>query len=199
MPYTYKTTGTQVAADFSAQISGKVVLTTGVSPGGLGGEFVTRIAEHNPKLLILASRNLAKAQKCAEAISAVAPDVKTRLLELDLASMASVRKAAGEVMAYTDVPAIDVLCLNAGIMAVPYAKTVDGLESQFGANHIGHFLFVNLIMDKVLRAQNGGRVVSVSSFGHKLGGVNFADLGFGVSRLHSTLLPIRRVRCGLLI
>ena len=116
MPYTYKTTGTQVAADLSSQISGKIVLTTGVSPGGLGGEFVTKIAAHNPKLLVLASRNLAKAQEVTEAISAVAPNVKTRLLELDLANMASVRKAAGEVMAYTDVPAIDVLVLNAGIM-----------------------------------------------------------------------------------
>ena len=181
MPYTYKTTGTQVAADLSSQISGKVILTTGVSPGGLGGEFVTKIAAHNPKLLILASRNLAKAQQVTEAISAVSPNVKTRLLELDLANMASVRKAAGEVMAYTDVPAIDALVLNAGIMAVPYNKTADGLESQFGANHIGHFLFVNLIVDKVLSAQDGGRVVSVSSVGHRIGPVNFSDLGWSVS------------------
>ncbi|MCJ1324247.1 hypothetical protein MMC10_000909 [Thelotrema lepadinum] len=177
MPYTFDTTGTEVAADLSSHIAGKIVLTTGVSPNGLGAQFLTTIAVHKPRLLILAGRSLDKAKETAEAIKAVASDVETRLLELDLASLASVRKAADEVLAYPE-EAIDVLVLNAGIMAPPYSTTAEGLESQFGANHIAHFLFTNLVMPKVLKAKNGGRVVSVTSVGHRLSPVRFDDLGF---------------------
>ena len=186
MPYTYTTTGTEVAADLSSHIAGKVILTTGVSPNGLGAVFLTTIAAHKPRLLILANRNLDKAKETAEAVKAVASGVETRLLQLDLASLASVRKAADEVLAYPE-EAIDVLVLNAGIMAPPYSTTAEGLESQFGANHIAHFLFANLIMSKVLKAKDGGRVVSVTSNGHRLSPVRFEDVGFAVSRILDVL------------
>ena len=74
---------------------------------------------------------------------------------------------------------------NAAIMAVPYAKTVDGVESQFGTNHIGHFLFTNLIMPKLLAAKRGARVLNVSSSGHKRGQVRFDDYNFEVCQFSS--------------
>ncbi|KAK7964446.1 hypothetical protein PG988_011420 [Apiospora saccharicola] len=99
--------------------------------------------------------------------------VETRLLQLDLGSFASVRKAAQEVNAYAE--NIDVLVNNAGIMAVPYAQTEDGLESQLQTNHLGHFLFTNLIMDKILASGPTSRVVNVSSQGYRIGGVRYFD------------------------
>ena len=185
MVYGYTTSGTEVAADCSEQIAGKVVLTTGVSPNGLGAEFVNTIAVQKPRLLILANRNLDKAAETAKAINAAAPSVEVRLLKLDLASQAAVREAAKEVLAYSE-EAIDVLVLNAGIMAPPYSKTADGLESQFGANHIGHFLFTNLVLPKVLKAKDGGRVVSVTSNGFNISFVRFDDLNFDASEAENS-------------
>ncbi|TFK78017.1 NAD(P)-binding protein, partial [Polyporus arcularius HHB13444] len=72
---------------------------------------------------------------------------------------------------------IDVLVNNAGIMATPYGKTVDGIESQFGTNHIGHFLFTNLIIPKLLESKQG-RVVNVSSNGHRLSDIRWDDFNF---------------------
>ncbi|KAI4153955.1 MAG: hypothetical protein LQ340_001973 [Diploschistes diacapsis] len=178
MTYTKETTGAEVASNLSPHIRNKTVLVTGVSPKGLGAEFLSTIAAHAPGLLILAGRTTSKCRQTAQALASVRPSVKTRVLELDLASQKSVRGAADEVNGWTDVPAIDVLVLNAGIMAAPYSLTEDGLESQFGGNHVGHFLLANLIMGKVLKAQEGGRVVSVSSDGFRLGPIRFDDLGF---------------------
>ena len=83
-----------------------------------------------------------------------------------------------EVNAYAE--PIDVLINNAGIMAAPYATTVDGLEAQFATNHVGPFLFTNLIMQRVLAAGRGARVVNVSSSGHALEGIRWDDYGFSV-------------------
>lgn len=66
-------------------------------------------------------------------------------------------------------------------MAVPYSKSVDGLESQFATNHIGHFLFTNLIIPKLLAAEKGARIINVSSSGHKREQLRFDDYGFEVS------------------
>lgn len=173
-----KTTADEVAAACSAQIRGKVILVTGVSPKGIGAYFVLSIAKQQPKLLILAGRSVSKAAETAKEIEAVAPAVETRLLELDLGSQKQVRKAAKEVLAYEE--SIDVLVNNAGIMACSYGLTEDGLEKQFGTMHIGHFLFTNLIMDNLLKG-SGARVVSVSSDGFRLSPVRFNDIGFDVS------------------
>ena len=172
-PYNFKTTAEEVAADCSDIIRGKVILTTGVTPGGIGATFVEKIARHSPKLLILAGRNIGKCEETAKAIKFTSPGVFTRLLELDLGSLEQTRKAAAEVNGYTE--SIDVLCNNAGVMASPYTLTKDGLETQFAVNHIGHFLFTNLIMPKLLAAPGGARIISVSSDGHRLGPVRFDD------------------------
>ena len=173
MPYSRDTTAEKVASDFSSHIAGKVILTTGVSPNSLGAAFVLAIAQHKPSLLILAGRSLAKLGQTASELEKTAPGVKVQTLELDLASQSSVKQAASQVAE----PVIDVLVLNAGIMGVPYAKTPEGIETQFGANH---FLFANLLMPKVIKAEGGGRVVSVSSNGYRLGPIRFEDMNFDV-------------------
>lgn len=100
-------------------------------------------------------------------------------MELDLSSLETVRTAAKEVNGWIDVPNIDVLVNNAGIMAVPYSLTVDEYESQLATNHLGPFLFTNLIMAKIL-ASSTPRIVMVSSDGHDLCPMRFYDYHFRV-------------------
>lgn len=180
-PYNTNTTADVVVRDLASQITGKVVLTTGVSPGGLGAFFVQQIAAANPALLILAGRNPSKTKATADALAKANPKVKTRILQLDLDSLKKVRKAAAEVNSWANVPAIDVLVNNAAIMACDYGKTEDGIEQQFAVGHIGPFLFTNLIMKKILAAK-APRVVNVSSDGHRLSAIRWPDIGFSVSR-----------------
>ncbi|KAK4120495.1 NAD(P)-binding protein [Parathielavia appendiculata] len=175
--YNAQTTGSELVQELADHIRGKVILTTGVSPGGLGAHFVEAVAVAKPALLILTGRNPAKVQQTANVLAESHPSVKTRILALDLGSLAAVRKAAAEVNSWDDVPAIDVLINNAGIMAVDYAVSPDGFESHFATNHLGHFLFTNLIMGKILAAGKP-RVVNVSSDGHRLSPVRFDDLDF---------------------
>lgn len=174
--YSFATTAEDIANDYRDRIRGKVVLTTGVSPGGLGADFVERLAVYEPKLLILAGHDISKSERTAEAIKTVAPHVKIRVLELDLSSQKQIRKAAQEVNAYGE--PIDVLVNNAGVHSGQYSTTVDGIEDHFGTNHIGHFLFTNLIMDQVLAAGPSARVVNVASSGHRFSPVRFDDWGF---------------------
>lgn len=179
MPPNYDATATAsgIVDDLASEIQGKVVMTTGVSPGGLGSHFVEAIAKASPALLILAARSLEKAEQTAQTIKAINPDVETRALELDLGSLAAVRKAADTVLSWTDVPLIDVLVNNAGIMAVDYALTSDGYESQFATNHLAPFLLTNLIMNKLL-VSSSPRVVNVSSDGHRLSHIRWDDYNF---------------------
>ncbi|RDX44010.1 dehydrogenase [Lentinus brumalis] len=170
------TAAEEVAAVLSSHIAGKTILVTGVTPGGLGAHFAKVVAAHKPKLLILAGRSVPKAAETARELEAAHPGVATRTLELDLGSQAQIRKAAAEVLSWPE--PIDVLVNNAGIMATPYGKTVDGIESQFGTNHIGHFLFTNLIMPKLLESKQGPRVVNVSSNGHRLSDIRWDDFNF---------------------
>lgn len=179
-PYKFETTAEEVIGDLQSHIAGKVILTTGVSPGGLGAEFVEQIARAKPKLLILAGRNKSKVEATAQKIAEITKDggaVETRILELDLGSLAKVREAAAEVNAYPE--DIDVLVNNAGIMATEYAKTVDGFEGQFGTNHLAPWLFTNLIIDKIIKS-SAPRIVNISSDGYRLGGIRFHDVGFKV-------------------
>lgn len=176
---TYQATGQELVTRYHGEIQGKVVLTTGVSPGGLGAHFLQTIAESQPALLILAGRDALKTQATADEITEKYPKQKFKLLHLDLSSLAAVRVAAQEVLTWSDVPSVDILVNNAGIMAVPFSLSVDGYEIQFASNHLGHFLFTNLIMPKILAAPTP-RVVTVSSGGHRFGAVRFADLNFDV-------------------
>ncbi|RDW80305.1 retinol dehydrogenase 13 [Coleophoma cylindrospora] len=170
-----KKTASSLAQHYAPQIEGKVVLTTGVSPSTLGAVFVHAIAKSKPALLILAGRNMAKVQETAKALDA--ENVKTRTLELNLGSLTDVRAAAATVNGWADVPYIDVLVNNAGVMALDYGVSPEGHENHLAINHLGPFLFTNLIMDKVL-ASATPRVVMVSSDGHRLCPIRFDDVNF---------------------
>lgn len=167
-----------IAADNASSIANKIILTTGVTQGGLGATFVQEIAKHKPRLLILAGRSPAKVQATVDRI---APEpssagVQIRILQLDLSSQQQVREAAKTVLGY-DEPHIDVLVNSAGTMAGPFKTTAEGIEYQFGCNHIGHFLLTNLIMPKLLSAP-APRIVNVASDGHRFSGIRVDDPSF---------------------
>ncbi|XXG99262.1 hypothetical protein Hte_005599 [Hypoxylon texense] len=165
----------ELAVRYASHIEGKVVLTTGVSPGGIGAGFVAGIARARPALLVLAGRNPARVQRTADALSAAG--ARVRVLELDLVSLAAVRAAADTVNGWDDVPRIDVLVNNAGVMAIDWIPSPEGYDSQLAANHLGPFLFTNLIMGKLLKSP-APRVVNVTSDGHRLSPFRFDDYNF---------------------
>ncbi len=151
--------------------SGKVAIITGAN-SGLGYETTLALAAKNAKV-IMACRNPQKAQAAFDKIKAKVPNAKLVLMQLDLGSLASVRKFAEEVHAkYTS---IDLLINNAGIMVPPYGKTEDGFETQFGVNHLGHFALTAQLLDLLFAAKNS-RIVNVSSQAHTMGKINFDDL-----------------------
>ncbi|KAF1352767.1 NAD(P)-binding protein, partial [Lizonia empirigonia] len=132
-----------------------------------------------PRPLPAAGRSVQKIQATIDKIASdpKSSGVETRILELDLASQRSVRQAAETVRGWEDVQHIDVLVNSVGVMAGPYRTTQEGIELQFGSNHIGHFLFTNLLMPKILASPNP-HIVNVASDGHRFGGVRFDDWNF---------------------
>lgn len=121
----------------------------------------------------MACRNPAKAATALDTVRAAAPNAAVTTLALDLASLASVRKAAGQVTAEHD--RLDLLVNNAGVMAIPRTLTVDGFETQFATNHLGHFALTGLLIDLVT-ATPKSRVVTVSSTAHRMGRLRIDDL-----------------------
>jgi len=169
-----KTEAEEVATFFTNEIKGKTVLITGCTWKGLGAESARVIAKHNPALLIVAGRKQESLDDTIQKIKAETPSANLRSLIIDLASLESVKQAAAEVNAYSE--PIDVLINNAAIMASPYHTTKDGFEAQFGTNHLGPFVFTNLILPKVLASKTGApRIVNVSSSAHIISPVRFDD------------------------
>jgi len=153
-------------------LSGKRILVTGVS-AGLGVETARALAAHGATV-IGAARDLAKAETATELVRAAAANGGSLdLIELDLASLVSVRAAADALVAKGE--PLDVVIANAGVMAAPFGHTADGFETQFGTNHLGHFVFINRIAS-LLRP--GGRVVSLASSGHRFANVDLDDPNF---------------------
>lgn len=173
-----------VTGAFPDVIKGKTVLITGVSPNGLGMSTAEALASQEPALLILTGRSREKVQKVIDQLSAQYPTTALRFLSLDLSSLKQVREAAREVMAYSDVPKIDIVICNAGIMAVQTRQySEDDIEIQLATNHLGHFLFVNLIMEKLIASATKSvpgstRIINVSSRGHFNSPIRFSDLNF---------------------
>ena len=150
-------------------LSGKRVLVTGVS-AGLGVETARSLVAHGATVVGTA-RDLAKARRAlAEAFHGSLP---IDLVETDLASLSSVRKAASDLL--TRAKRFDVIIANAGVMACPQGKTQEGFETQFGTNHLGHFVFVNRLVPLLNR---GARIVTLSSAGHQISDVDIEDPNF---------------------
>jgi NAD(P)-dependent dehydrogenase (short-subunit alcohol dehydrogenase family) len=155
-----------------------LVLITGPSEHGLGAQTALSLAVGKPRRLILVGRSLTKIQPVIDEINSISPSTEVIFEELDLTSLGSVKKAAEGING--KIEKLDILVNNAGVMAVKdYEKSVDGIEMQFAANHIGHFLLTNLLMDKIFAAE-GARIVNVSSGGYVCSGVRFEDWNFKV-------------------
>jgi NAD(P)-dependent dehydrogenase (short-subunit alcohol dehydrogenase family) len=153
-------------------LRGKRVLITGAS-AGLGVETARALAAHGAQV-VGAARDLAKAQRATEAVRAQAADGGgLELIELDLASLASVRACTSALLAAGR--PFDVIIANAGVMACPQGRTADGFETQFGTNHLGHFVFVNRLLPLL---KPGSRVVNLASLGHRFSDVDLEDPNF---------------------
>jgi NAD(P)-dependent dehydrogenase (short-subunit alcohol dehydrogenase family) len=153
-------------------LNGKRVLVTGVS-AGLGVETARALVAHGADV-VGAARDLTKAKAATAGVQAAAKNGgKFELVELDLASLESVRLCANALV--DAAKPFDLIIANAGIMACPYGKTVDGFETQFGTNHLGHFVVVNRIASLMKR---GSRLVNLSSAGHRYSDVDLDDPNF---------------------
>jgi NAD(P)-dependent dehydrogenase (short-subunit alcohol dehydrogenase family) len=154
-------------------LSGKRILVTGAS-AGLGVETARALVAHGADV-VGAARDLTKAEGATAEVrdAAKASGGSFELIQLDLASLASVRAASDALNA--DGRKFDVIITNAGVMAAPFGKTEDGFETQFGTNHLGHFTFVNRIAPLI---KDGGRLVSLASSGHRFSDVNLEDPNF---------------------
>jgi len=154
-------------------LQGKRILVTGVS-AGLGVETARALAAHGAHVVGTA-RDLKKAEAATAQIrkDAAAHRGSFELMELDLAGLKSVRACADRLLARGE--PFDVVIANAGVMATPFCDTIDGFEMQFGTNHLGHFAFVNRIVALI---RKGGRLINLSSAGHRYSNVDLADPNF---------------------
>jgi NAD(P)-dependent dehydrogenase (short-subunit alcohol dehydrogenase family) len=142
-------------------MTGRTVIVTG-SNSGIGRAAARALAGAGARVT-LAVRDVAKGEAAATEMTG-----ETAVRRLDLASLASVREFAADWKGE-----LDLLINNAGVMVPPLSRTAEGFELQFGTNHLGHFALTNLLLEHVT-----GRVVTVSSTGHRFGAIDFADLGW---------------------
>lgn len=154
-------------------LQGKRIFVTGVS-AGLGVETARSLAAHGAHV-VGAARDLAKAEGATAQVrkDAAAHGGSFELVALDLADLKSVRACADALLAKGE--QFDVVIANAGVMATPFGHTADGFETQFGTNHLGHFVLVNRIAP-LIRA--GGRLVNLASSGHRFANVDLDDPNF---------------------
>lgn len=182
--YSESTSGTEVAQRFADRVKDKIILITGANPGGVGGQTAISLAAAAPKLLILAGRTEAKLAATIEDIKKVNADVAVKTIKLDLSSQESCREAARIIMEAEDVPQIDILINNAGVMNIEQRTlSPEGIEMQLATNHVGHFLFTNLIYPKIAAAAKGSepgsvRVINLSSLAAVFSAFRFSDYNF---------------------
>jgi NAD(P)-dependent dehydrogenase (short-subunit alcohol dehydrogenase family) len=171
-PKTFGATSTTDEVLEGVNLKGKRVLVTGVS-AGLGVETARALVAHGADV-VGAARDLNKAKAATAGVRAAAGNGGgLELVELDLVSLDSVRVCANALV--DNGKPFDLVIANAGVMACPYGKTADGFETQFGTNHLGHFVLVNRIASLMKR---GSRLVNLSSAGHRYSDVDLDDPNF---------------------
>ncbi|MFG3257874.1 oxidoreductase [Streptomyces sp. NPDC048172] len=150
---------------------GRTAVVTGAN-SGIGFVTARELARRGARV-VLACRSEERGLEALERLVNELPEAapRTELRTLDLADLASVRTFAKELPDER----VDLLINNAGVMALPYRRTADGFETQFGVNHLGHFALTGLLLDRLLAA-DAPRVVSVSSFMHLLANIDIGDL-----------------------
>jgi len=151
--------------------TGRVAIVTGANTG-IGFETAAALAAKNAAV-VMACRNRQKAEAAIERIRHRSPTAKLELIELDLASLASVERFAATFGAGHE--RLDLLINNAGVMIPPFGRTEDGFELQFGCNHLGHFALTGRLLDLLVETP-GARVVTVSSMAHRYGTMDFENL-----------------------
>ncbi len=178
MPRTFGAESTTDDVLEGIHLTGKRILVTGVS-AGLGVETARALMSRGATV-VGAARDLAKAKRATAGIRDAARNGATlELVEVDLASLKSVRKCADALVA--EGKPLDAIIANAGVMACPKGTTADGFETQFGTNHLGHFVLVNRIVPLL---ESGGRIVNLSSAGHRFADVDLDDPGFERTQYH---------------
>ncbi|EJD50986.1 WW domain-containing oxidoreductase [Auricularia subglabra TFB-10046 SS5] len=169
------TTGADVVAAYPERANGRVFLITGPSPRSIGEATAVALAAAHPAKIILVGRNPDKYRPAVDAIKAVDANIDAPVYGIDLGSIASVREGALKIAGENE--RIDVLINNAGIMGGPFSKTVDGIESHFATNHLGHFLLTNMLMHRVLKSDDP-RIINLTSAGHFSGTGDYSDYNF---------------------
>jgi NAD(P)-dependent dehydrogenase (short-subunit alcohol dehydrogenase family) len=154
-------------------LKGKRILVTGVS-AGLGVETARSLAAHGADV-VGAARDLKKAEAATAQVreDAAANGGSLELVALDLGSLKSVRECANELLEKGQF--LDVIIANAGVMATPFGHTADGFETQFGTNHLGHFVLINRVAPLL---RKGSRLINLSSAGHRFSNVDLNDPNF---------------------
>lgn len=181
-------------------LTGRAALVTGAT-SGIGLETARELAKAGAHVL-LGARDQTRAAAAAAKIRETAPAANLEIIDLDLASLTSVRAAADEVRSRVD--RLDLLINNAGLMAPPFRRTHDGFEQQIGVNHLGHFALTGLLLS-LLTGSDDARVVTVSSVGHRMGSLDVDDLSwqrrrysrwraYGQSKLANLLFTIELSR-----
>ena len=180
-------------------VSAATVLITGGN-SGIGLEAGRILAGHGAQV-ILGCRNLEKGAAAVADITRDHPEAHVKVLELDLADLSSVEHASDRFLGEHD--RLDVLCNNAGVMALPYRQTIDGFEMQFGTNHLGHFALTGRLLPGLLAAP-APRVVTVSSTAHRIGRIELDNLdgsrryekwrAYGMSKLANLLFTLELQR-----
>jgi hypothetical protein len=158
-------------ADDMPDQHGRTALVTGAN-SGLGWETALALARKGAHV-VMACRSLSKGEAARDQIVQQVPGASLELLALDLGSLDSVREAAETFRAQHE--RLDLLFNNAGVMALPYSKTADGFEMQFGVNHLGHFALTGLLIDRLM-ATPGSRVVTTTSSAAFYGRIKLDDL-----------------------
>ena len=153
--------------------SGRTAVITGAN-SGIGLE-AARVLAGQGASVVLACRNPEKAALAQADIHASHPQASTTVTEIDVSSLDSVKAGAETLREEND--RLDLLINNAGIMAVPEQRSVDGFELQLATNHLGHFALTGLLLDR-LRATDGSRVICISSQAHRFGSMDFDDLNW---------------------
>jgi NAD(P)-dependent dehydrogenase (short-subunit alcohol dehydrogenase family) len=199
IPATEATNGTTWTAGDVRDLTGRVALVTGAN-SGIGYEVARVLAEHGAHVL-LACRDEEKGRRARDKLESVLDRSSLELVPLDLADLASVRRAADLVL--RDHARLDLLINNAGVMGTPYLQTPDGFELQMGTNHYGHFALTGLLLDRIVTTEHS-RIVTVSSQAHHMGRLRLDDpagtaprntwVSYGTSKLANLLFTLELSR-----